>query len=66
MNIDIIGSNAGSLWNALSEKNGQTLKALKKATKLKDKEIYPAIGWLAREGKIAIEDNEEDIVVTLI
>lgn len=63
--IETIGSNAGLVWNALDAKNGQTLKALKKETKLKEKELYAALGWLAREGKINIEDGE-DIVVTLL
>ena len=66
MNIDAIGQNAGCVWNALSEKNAQSFKALKKMTKMKDKEIYPALGWLAREGKIAIEEAEDDFIVTLV
>lgn len=66
MNTDVIGTNAGSVWNVLNEKNAQPLKALKKATKLKDKEIYPALGWLAREGKIAIEESEDDVIITLV
>lgn len=66
MNIEIIGNNAGLIWNALSTKNGQTVKELKKVTKLKDKTIYPAIGWLAREGKISIEEQEDDVVISLI
>lgn len=66
MNIDAIGQNAGCVWNALSEKNAQAFKALKKMTKMKDKEIYPALGWLAREGKIAIEEAENDFIVTLV
>ena len=66
MDIAVIGTNAGSVWSVLHEKNAQPLKALKKATKLKDKEIYPALGWLAREGKIAIEEAEEDLIITLI
>ena len=66
MNIDIIGNNAGIVWNALDAKNNQTVKELKKATKLKDKEIFAAMGWLAREGKIALAQGEDDIVVTLL
>jgi hypothetical protein len=66
MNVDVIGANAGSVWAALNEKNGQALKALKKATKLKDKEILPALGWLAREGKISLAEDEADVVVTLL
>lgn len=64
--IETIGSNAGALWNALSVKNAQTVKALKKATKQKDKEIYAALGWLARENKISLETVGDDVVVTLL
>ncbi|MBP5681528.1 MAG: winged helix-turn-helix domain-containing protein [Bacteroidales bacterium] len=64
--IEIIGNNAGLVWTALSANNGQTGKGLKKATKLKDKDLFAALGWLAREGKIAIEDKGDDIVVTLL
>ena len=60
MNIEAIGSWAGLVWNALSEADTVGLKQLKKITKLKDKEVFAAIGWLAREGKIAILPNEED------
>lgn len=66
MNIEIIGNNAGLVWTALSSKNGQTIKELKKATKMKDKAIYPAIGWLAREGKLALEETEDDLLVRLV
>lgn len=64
--IEIIGNNAGAIWNALNENNNLTVKALKKATKLKDKEVFAALGWLAREGKINLEANEDDVVVTLL
>lgn len=60
MNTEAIGSWAGLVWNALSETDTVGLKQLKKITKLKDKEVFAAIGWLAREGKIAILPNEED------
>jgi hypothetical protein len=66
MNIEVIGQNAGAVWEALSEKNAQTVKALKKTLKLKDKEIYPALGWLAREGKLSFEEAEDEVVVSLI
>ena len=36
------------------------MKQVKKATKLKDKELYAAIGWLAREGKLNIVENAEE------
>lgn len=65
--IEIIGNNAGLVWNALSANNGLSVKALKKATKIsKEKDLYAALGWLGREGKISIEENEDDVVVTLL
>ena len=53
-----IGENAGLIWNALHG-GALTLNALKKATKLKNDELNLALGWLAREGKIAFEEVEE-------
>lgn len=60
MNTDTIGMNAGLVWNALNDAEAMGLKQLKKVTKLKDKEVYAAIGWLAREDKIDIQTNPED------
>ena len=53
-----IGENAGLIWNALQD-SALTLKALKKATKLKNDDLNLALGWLAREGKVAFEAAEE-------
>ena len=53
MNEETIGLNAGAVWNALNE--AEVL-----VTKLKDKELYAAIGWLAREGKIVIAADPKD------
>lgn len=60
MNIVTIGYNAGLVWNALNEADALGLKQIKKVTKLKDKELYAALGWLARENKILIAENEDD------
>ena len=57
---------AGKIWNALNEQGALTGKDLKKAAgKLNDKELFLGLGWLAREGKIATEEVEKDITVTL-
>ena len=67
MNVEIIGTWAGQAWNALNEANGTlTIKGLKKATKLKEKELYAAIGWLAREGKVDVAEQDADVAVTLL
>ena len=57
---------AGKIWNALNEQGTLTGKDLKKAAgKLNDKELFLGLGWLAREGKVATEEVEKDITVTL-
>lgn len=59
-----IGINAGLVWNALQ--NGeQNVKAIKKATKLNEKDLNLAFGWLAREGKLSFSEVEGELVVTL-
>ena len=66
MDREEIGLNAGLVWNALNESEGLTLKGLKKVTKLKDKQLYAALGWLSREEKVTIEEVEGDLLVNLI
>ena len=66
MNVEIIGEWAGKTWTALNEQGTLSMKGLKKATKLKEKELYAAIGWLAREGKLNISEVEEEIMISLI
>lgn len=60
MNVEIIGANAGLVWNALNEADALGVKQLKKITKLKDKEVFAALGWLAREDKVIIDVDPED------
>ena len=68
MNIETIGTNAGSVWAALNEADALGVKQLKKITRLKDKEIFAALGWIAREGKININvdpADEKEYIVSL-
>ena len=62
--ITKIGENAGLVWGALLN-GAQGLKALKKATKLKNEELFLALGWLAREGKVNFGEKDGEIVVAL-
>lgn len=68
MNIESIGTWAGEVYKALESSDTRMLgeKEIKKATKLKKDQIMSALGWLGREGKIAITMDDKDIVVTLI
>lgn len=59
-----IGENAGLVWGAL-QNGAQGLKAIKKATKLKNEDLYLALGWLAREGKVTFSVEEADTFVAL-
>ncbi|NDW10753.1 winged helix-turn-helix domain-containing protein [Dysgonomonas sp. 520] len=63
---DLIGANAGTVWEYLSEKGEKTVKEIKTATKLTEKDLYAAIGWLAREGKIEIKKIEKELSISLI
>ena len=60
---EMIGTNAGAIWTALSENGAMNTKDLKKAAKIKtDKDLYLAMGWLLREDKIfSCVAGEEEI-----
>lgn len=68
MNIESIGTWAGDVYKSLesSETHVLGLKQIKKATKLKKDELMTAIGWLGREGKLVITQNDDDIVLALV
>jgi hypothetical protein len=63
--VEQIGINAGKVWTILDENGRQNVKEIKKATKLTDKDLYAALGWLAREGKVALEAEEKEVFVSL-
>ena len=64
--IELIGTNAGVVWNALNNGGKMTLIALKKATKIKaEKDMYAALGWLAKEGKLVFEETAGEMYVSL-
>ncbi|MDR1371282.1 MAG: winged helix-turn-helix domain-containing protein [Dysgonamonadaceae bacterium] len=61
-----IGNNAGLVWNVLTGQSAKNLKEVKKQTKLTEKDLYAALGWLAREEKLIFtEDANGDIFVAL-
>ncbi len=59
-----IGTNAGLVWKSLAEGELNT-KAIKKTTKLTEKDLTMALGWLAREGKVSFREQDSEIIVTL-
>ena len=68
MNTETIGLNAGIVWNAINEAETIDTKQLKKMAKLKnDRELYAALGGLAREGKLIFQPGEDgkELLVSL-
>lgn len=64
--IELIGTNAGRVWNALNEGGKMNFKAVKKATKIRaEKDMYAAFGWLAKEGKLSFEEIDGEMYVSL-
>ena len=64
MLLEKIGNNAGLVWAAL-ESGELNVKAVKKTTKLTEKDLNLALGWLAREGKVKFSEVEGELFVTL-
>ena len=63
--LEKIGTDAGRVWGFLNESGPKSVKELKKLVKLTDKEIYAAIGWLAREEKLLFSEEEGELQLTL-
>lgn len=60
------GISAGLVWNLLNEKGQLNVKDVKKLTKLTEKDMYAAFGWLAREEKIKFEEKDKDLFIALV
>lgn len=60
-----IGNNAGLVWAAL-EGGEANVKAIKKSTKLVEKDLHLALGWLAREGKVKFSEVEGELFINLV
>ena len=50
----VFGTNAGKVWRALKDKGRLNAEELRNATRLKETNVFGALGWLAREGKVKI------------
>jgi len=59
-----IGISAGLVWTAL-QSGELNVKAVKKATKLAEKDLNLALGWLAREGKVKFNEVEGELFIAL-
>jgi len=63
--INIIGENAGKVWDYLNENETATLVNLKKDLDLKGEQAAFSVGWLAREGCVTLEKRGTSVKVKL-
>jgi hypothetical protein len=55
--LEQVGETAGLVWNTLSAKGPLTLPALRKQVKAPTDSVLMAIGWLAREDKLCLQQK---------
>ena len=63
--ITHIGEVAGIIWQVLLEKGPLSMAKLVKAVGEPRDTVMQALGWLAREGKIGIDDEGRNRMVSL-
>jgi hypothetical protein len=63
--IDQIGEVAGQVWHLLNQQGPLSLTRIVRDTDSPRDVVMQAIGWLAREEKISIEEDARSKVVSL-
>jgi hypothetical protein len=60
--VPFVGKDAGKIWRALEIWGEVDVLSLSRLSRLGEHDVYTAIGWLAREGKVdgAISNNGEE------
>lgn len=57
MEISLIARNATRIWKLMNNGSAWCYDRLKQATRLSDREINAALGWLAREDTVEIQPD---------
>jgi hypothetical protein len=60
-----IGETAGTVWHVLNEQGPLSMAKLAKAVDAPRDLVLQAIGWLAREDKIDIEESGRGRIISL-
>jgi hypothetical protein len=63
--VEQIGDAAGVIWHHLNENGPRTLTQLTKEIDAPRDVIMQAVGWLAREDKLSIEEDRAKKIVAL-
>jgi hypothetical protein len=61
----IFGAKAGVVWRSLNQNGPSNISDLVKTTSLSREEIYGALGWLGREGKIIAVQKGRAMIFSL-
>lgn len=62
----IFGLNAGKVWQVLKNKGASSVAAIAKEAHLKANDVFAALGWLGKEGKIEILEDKKGTLYKLI
>jgi len=62
---ELIGSDAGLIWQILTERGTLTIRDLEKLTGYREMYIHLALGWLSRENKISYLEKNDDLYIEL-
>ena len=54
-----IGSHAGRVWKILDIWGDADFTTIQRLSDLQNKEIHTALGWLAKEGKLTLNEKEK-------
>ena len=60
-----IGESAGLVWKALADNGSMTVAQLVKSVGQQRDMVMQALGWLAREDKIKIDEDGRSRVISL-
>jgi len=63
--VEQIGEVAGEVWRLLDESGPSSLAKLVKQVKAPRDVVMQAVGWLAREDKVQIEEESRGKIVSL-
>jgi len=63
---EVFGANAGKVWSILKEKGVLSASAIAKQSQLKVNEVFGALGWLGREGKVQVINDKKGTKYKLI
>jgi hypothetical protein len=65
MNKKEIGLYASKVWHLLVDNSKWSYTDLKRRSELNDSQLGAALGWLAHENKIDIDQDDESIYVSM-